>query len=235
MPIQPTIISYRSQTDDVSHFLNVDDLLKSDNSEKIQTVYNDILCSVTAYDPKHMESLVKVENNLHKRIVSLKTKENEEIQNKNTGWKGFYLSVLTLGVRPLILYMKTQSIQGEIDQINKTHNKFSRSLGQMQNRAVEKESHPKLEALKELESTQLTHVDQELTRLNAFPRIAKSLKRVNAELQGDRKLSKSHQVAFGRSLELREKLKDTHYVFNHGQNLELMLVNSIARKLKQEF
>ncbi len=70
---------------------------------------------------------------------------------------------------------------------------------------------------------------QELIRLKSILRIATSLEKVN------KKFSTRHQVAFGRSIELREKLKDTHYVINHGQNLELMLVNMIARKMKQEF
>ena len=51
MGIRPTIISYRSQIEQFSYFLNVDDLLKSDNLEKIIAIYNDILCSITAYDP----------------------------------------------------------------------------------------------------------------------------------------------------------------------------------------
>ncbi len=46
MGINPIIISYRSQTDKTSHFLNVDDLLKDDKHEKIKKVYNDIYQSV---------------------------------------------------------------------------------------------------------------------------------------------------------------------------------------------
>ncbi len=229
MGIHPTIISYRSQTDEFSHFLNVEDLLKSDNSEKIKKIYNDILCSVAAYDPNHVESLVNVENKLYDRIVNLEIKRKEEIQNKNTGWKALCLGILTLGVRPLILYNKKESIQSEIDQIGKTHKKFFHALNQMKYRVVDKELHPKLEVMKELEKSQLSDVEQELFRLKSIPRIATSLEKVN------KKLSKNHQVAFGRSIELREKLKDTHYVINHGQNLELMLVNTIAQKLKQEF
>lgn len=229
MGIQPTIISYRSQTDQFSHFLNVEDLLKSDNSEKIKKIYNDILCSVTAYDPNHVKSLVNVENKLYDRIATLEIKRKEEIQNKNTGWKAFCLSFLTLGIRPLILLIKKQSIQSEIDQIGKTHKKFLHAFNQMKYRRVEKELHPKLKVMKELEKSQLSDLGQELIRLKSIPRIATSLEKVN------KKLSKRHQVAFGRSIELREKLNDTHYVINHGQNLELMLVNTIARKLKQEF
>lgn len=89
MGIQPTIISYRSQTDQFSHFLNVEDLLKNDNSEKIKKIYNDILCSVTAYDPNHVESLVNVENKLYDRIVTLEKKRKEEIQKKIRGGKRF--------------------------------------------------------------------------------------------------------------------------------------------------
>lgn len=234
MSVQPTIISYRSQSDLSSHFLNVDDLVKSVDFEKIKKIYDDIFCSVTAYDPNHVKSFIKVENRLYKRIVALETEKKEEIekeiQKKTTGWKAIVLAVLTLGIGPLVFVMKKRPIEKKIKEMSKAHSKFSRALNQMKQRILEKELHPKPKVIQELEKKRLNNLDAELIRLKSIPRIAKSLEKIKRRTK-----NKSSQVAFGRSLELQEQLKDTHYVINHGQNLNLMLVNIIARKLKQKF
>jgi hypothetical protein len=82
MSFNPTIISYRSQIDQTSHFLNVDDLLKTDKYEKIKKVYDDIYPSITAYDPAHVESLIRIEEKLYSRIVQLETEKKEEFTTK---------------------------------------------------------------------------------------------------------------------------------------------------------
>lgn len=71
MNLTPIIISYRSECDQTSHFLNVDDLLKEQSSKKLKQIYIDIFKSVTAYDPDHVDSLIKVENKLYERITLL--------------------------------------------------------------------------------------------------------------------------------------------------------------------
>lgn len=98
----------------------------------------------------------------------------------------------------------------------------------MKSREREKEISPKLEIIKELEKLQKSDPKEEIDRLKSIPRVAKSLKICKLPTE-------KHQIAFGRSIELREKLKDTHYIINHGQNLELMVLNMVTRKLKQEF
>ena len=129
------------------------------------------------------------------------------------------------------MFIQKKLIECQIEQINKIHSKFLRSLEQKQQLTLEKERHPKAEAIKELESRRLENLDDELERLNTIPRIANSLNTVDSRIR----LNKMHKVAVGRSLELREQLKDTHYIINHGQNFKLMIVNIIARKLKQMF
>jgi len=122
--------------------------------------------------------------------------------------------------------------------MGRDHSNFSHALEQMKRRALEKKLHPKPEAIKEFEKNQLSNLDDELFRLKSIPRIAKSLENVEKSLENAKKrnkLSKNHQIAFGHSLELREQLKHTHYVINHGQNFNLMVVNMAARILKQEF
>ena len=61
MSYYPTIISYRSQSDQNSHFLNVDNLLETDDYETIKTVYEDIYRYVTAYELNSVNSLIDVE------------------------------------------------------------------------------------------------------------------------------------------------------------------------------
>lgn len=231
MSFQPTIISYRSQSDLSSHFLNIEDLVQSNDFGKIKRVYDDIFSSVTAYDPNHVDSLIKVEDRLHNRILTLEKEVEQELKKKTTGLKAVGLSILTLGIRPLVLGEKRRQIENRIKETGKDHSKFSRALDQMKQRMLEKELHPKPKFMEELEKKRLKNVVDELIRLQSIPRIAESLTKVKQRIR----LSKSHQIAFGRSLELQKQLKDTHYVINHGQNLELMLVNIIARKLKQEF
>jgi hypothetical protein len=210
--------------DSCSRFLNVEDLLRDDDLIRVEKIYADILCSVTAYDPNCVESFVAIENRLYNHII---TREKEGIQLKRVGWKAICLIFLTLGIWFLLLSVKTKC---NINSTHKIHNDFSCAFKQMKSRVVQKESHPKLEAMQELEKSQLSDLDQELARLQSVPRIAASLKKIS-----HKNLSKNHQVAFGRSVELREKLQGTHYVINHGQNLDLMLINMVARKLKREF
>lgn len=231
MSFQPTIISYRSHSDQTSHFLNVEDLVKSDDFQKISEVYENIFNSVTAYDPNHADSLIKVENTLYKRIIKLETDKANEYAKKNTGWKAIIYSVLTLGIRALVFKLKEMHMNSKVQSMHKEHARFSRSLEQMQFRQMQKELHPKPEAIQQLENRRLGQLDQELGRLKSIERINKSL----GEVTKRKNLSLKHQVAYGHSLELREQLKDTHYVINHGQNLQLMVVNILARKLKREF
>lgn len=231
MNLTPTIISYRSQTDQTAHFLNVDDLLKSGDYEKIITIYNDIYYAVTTYEPDHVDSLSKVEQKLYDHIVVLKENLEKENKGENKGWKAIGLGLLTFGIRPLVLFVKKKEMEKRMEQIDRIHSKFLNSLDQMRCRILEKELHPKPEAIKKLEKRYLPGLEDELFRLKSIPRVAKSLENVNKK----KKLSEKHQVALGRSLELREELKDTHYIINHGQNVELMVVNMVARKLKQEF
>lgn len=289
----PTIISYL--IDEHARFLNTDDLLSSNELEKIKIIYNNILCDITAYDPKHVKSLSDLENKLYSRIIKLeenekgnksleeelfnhtitstednkkntkkesekkyteytKIKNTEITKNDNTEFKKSYFSYLVDLIEDVIEFIRNLSffenkikiehiktefkikeikVENKVeitsDRIEEAHKIFREKFNQMESRALEKKIHPELETIKELKNSQESDVKQELARLKSIPRIAKSLKKVGKQL------TEKHQVAFGRSIELTEKLKDTHYIINHGQNLELMLVNIVARQLKQEF
>lgn len=231
MDLNPTIISYRSQTDQTSHFVNLDDLLKIDNYKNVKQVYDDIYRSVTAYEPDHVNSLKKVEGKLYNRVTQLENEKKEElITQKNAK---IVLSILTLGIRTLVFLYRIKKVEDEIKEMDKNHKAFIHSLSQMEQRHLDKELHAKPEKIVELEKNRLENPEDELNRLKLNPRIAKSLQKVTSQVQAS--LPTQHQVAIGRSIELREQLKDTHYVINHGQNFELMIVNIVARILKQEF
>lgn len=231
----PTVISYRSCKDHSSHFLNVEEIIKSRNLGKISQIYEDIFLSVTAYELDHADSLKKVEGLLYDRIFSLQMEEKKNLKNKLTGWKSILLGFLTLGIRPLVIIFKREQIASDIDEFDVYHKKFSKALFQMNQRVLEKELHPQATFMQELKSQRLSQQTEELVRLKSIPRIATSLEKVSQSRNKYRPLTTSQQVAFGRSLELREKLKETHYVINHGQNLELMALSILTRKLKQEF
>src|SRR5262249_48722676 len=160
-----------------------------------KTVYKNLYRSITAYDPKHVDTLVRVENKIYDRIVQL---QKTELATKANNLFG--------------LTRKTKA--------DHVHLHFLRKFDQMKQRSLEKELYSKPDVIKNLEEQRLDNPVKELIRLKSNPRISESLSAVNNK----RKLSTLHQIALGRSIELQETLKETHFVINHGQNLDLMIV-----------
>lgn len=78
-----------------------------------------------------------------------------------------------------------------------------------------------------------SNIELELQRLMCNPRIRSSLAKVESDFKFP--LSLTQKVAYAHSLELREKLKETHYVINHGQNIEMIVVTKLATKIKERF
>lgn len=229
MNFQPTLISYRSPSDKFSHFLNIEDLFNCQDYREIKKKYIHIFNSCTAYDPNCLDSLIILEENLYERIIKLQKEKKREYRKKNRGRQVWY-SIFSLGIRYLVYNYKKNRMQKKIQRMGFRHYDFGCAFEHMKKRLVEKEVVPKPEFIKELEQQRLESVDDELARLKKIPRIARSFKNVKKK-----KLTKEHLVAYGHSLELQNKLKDTHYIINHGQNLNLMLVNIITKQLKKEF
>lgn len=225
-----TMISYRLSSDHVSKFLNVDDLLKSDDVDKLKEVYGNIFKSLTAYEPEYLNALTHVEEKLYHQLIQLE-KEKVKFNNKNQKCRRIGLSILTLGFGSLISICKKKEQANPINELDRAHQIFIQFLAKMKQRGLKKIIHPKSKELKKIEKKRKRNVDDELIRLKSNNRIVSSLKNVGKRL----KLSQSHQIAYAHSLELREAFKDSHYIINHGQNLDLMIVNLVARLLEQEF
>ncbi|MES2199368.1 MAG: hypothetical protein V4489_04290, partial [Chlamydiota bacterium] len=82
-------------------------------------------------------------------------------------------------------------------------------------------------------SNRLLTVESELSRLKENPRIQKSLEKIKSSYHIT--LTNPQKVALAQSIELREKLKCTHYVLNHGQANNNIIVNILAKKITELF
>lgn len=85
----PTIISYliRGQGGHVGGrraiFLNADELLRSKELNKIKSIYINILCDITAYDPGHVKKFSELEKKLYNHIIELEN-SNKVSQKKHS-------------------------------------------------------------------------------------------------------------------------------------------------------
>lgn len=83
----PTIISYliRGQGGHVGGrraiFLNADELLRSKELNKIKSIYINILCDITAYDPGHVKKFSELEKKLYNHIIELEN--SNKVSKKN--------------------------------------------------------------------------------------------------------------------------------------------------------
>ena len=81
----------------------------------------------------------------------------------------------------------------------------------------------------------LVTAEFELSRLSQDPRIQKSLEKINNSSPWYYTLNTTQKVAIAQSIELRENLKDTYYVINHGQNNSGIMANILAKKINELF
>gem|GEM_PF-5544775 len=75
---------------------------------------------------------------------------------------------------------------------------------------------------------------QELERLKANKRVEYSLSKIGKQ-RPDIGKKTNLLAAGGRSIELREALKDTHYVVNHAQKTDLVVTNMVRKKMQERF
>lgn len=87
---------------------------------------------------------------------------------------------------------------------------------------------PHIQALKE---------NKEITRLCQNKRIQNTIDRVLRGTRFDRSLllDTAQTLAFARSIELQDRLKHKYFVFNHGQGSSMMIINIVAKKIKELF
>ena len=91
-----------------------------------------------------------------------------------------------------------------------------------------------IELIDKIMSCRLDVPEEELRRLQASPRIDRSLQKISSAYS-ERKLNLAEKIAIGQSIELREKLKDKYYVINHGQNNAGAITNIVAKKVTELF
>ncbi len=104
------------------------------------------------------------------------------------------------------------------------------------NRFMTYSRYPDIEyKLKNLETCRLSDPIKELERLKKNPIIHDRLAKVNAHYRTSssyfHELPMFHQIAYGRSLEVFEKIKKTHYVFHHGQPGGFLVLNTLTKLL----
>jgi len=85
---------------------------------------------------------------------------------------------------------------------------------------------PRPSAIDSIRAAWLTNPVKELTRLRKIPRVARSLK-IFSEKPNE------FLVAYGRTLEIQEKLKDTHFVVNTGISGDIALLNALVTAIKK--
>jgi len=230
---RPTIISYRSPSDSSSKFINISKLKESNNINEIKDIYKNIFNSITAYDAKYAEKLNDVEHQLYTRIAALHQERKENINIATKGLTGILMTICTLGINQLVGSHMKKKLENEIREIELNRTAFLKAHTQMIARAEPKQVYLKPNEIMEIEQKRLSKPDEELKRLMENERIQKSLNSLdNCE---EMEFTNAEKIALGHSLELQEALKETHYVFNHGQNIELMVVNMLVKHLSKEF
>ncbi len=214
------ILSFREIGTQSSYFLNVHDVLKSEDFNKIKSVYKNILFNINSFEKSKIEKIVEIEQLFYERLISLIKHPKEE---------SFFIRVIKY-LLFLFLFCRDNIRMSEIESV---HNSLKHHITQIKMSLLVKVHNPVLPELEELRKIRLPYPAFELQRLKKSERIRESLRKVTTFCR--HALSLNQEVAFAHSIELREKIKDRYYVINHGQNGEMMLINIIAKKLKQIF
>lgn len=95
---------------------------------------------------------------------------------------------------------------------------------------VQANQNPTAILIDSLVKRRLSDPDLEWERLKASARIFRSLEFFERTFE-----SRVQKIAFGRSLELQEALKDTHFVINHGQSNAGLPIHVVAKKTRELF
>lgn len=217
-------ISIRETGCNYSKFINVDRVLNEDSSYKeLSRVYKAIQNHVNSYESDATEKLRELNENFRKKIIHV-----VEQDNLLNGWMTIVIILFTLGIYYLILEKRKSD---QLSQSEAIFDSINRHLDQMEESLKEKKTH-KLEVIEEIKKLRKADKEEELKRLQADARIEKSLKRIEKSC---RRLTTEHKIAIGHTLELQNCLKDEYFIINHGQNLDLMMINLVSRILKKHY
>ena len=177
----------------------------------------------TLLQKESVEQILSVYKNL---LLHISCFEPSAIESMAAIEKRFYTRLMELGA------------SAEIREIRAL---FEKQITHIRQSLLPKEEVQPIKALQELQQRRKSGLHAELKRLIQNPRIAKVLlplkasKRHIFESEPKVRLSKRELVAVGQSIELQERLRESHYVFNHGQNGVITLLHMFAKQLKKTF
>jgi hypothetical protein len=219
-------ISYRDINDKSSRFINISDVLKSNDPEKLLPVYKNILFSINSLELYKIDKLEKLETAFYNKLKSL-----INLNYRNESYATYiFKSIVSLGNHALQSHRENKN-NSDIEAI---HRSFRHHVTEIQRSLEEKTAPILIPEVEEMQKLRLGDPQKELERLSASPRIRNSLEKINKSFVRYR-LNVPEAIAIAHSIELREALKDKYYVINHGQNLNMMVLNIITEKLKQAF
>jgi len=235
-------VSIRRDNCNYSEFVNVDKLISNKNSsyDKVFSVYKSIQNNINSYEPEKSDKLKEICGRLKDKAIHIVEKEFLAKTNrlKLKEWVLTLIKILSfdichfdisdLNFRKVTISNKKTNRMQSINSISDTINKH---LSQIEESQKEKQVH-KLEQIEEIVKKRKTNIDEELTRLLKNERIKKSLESI---VKHRGWIGPEEKVAIAHTIEIREVLKEEYYVINHGQNLDLMIINIFSRALKRHF
>lgn len=230
VPTGDMFVSYRKPSSSVSRFINITELLTSDDYVKIYKVYKSIQISVTVYasDKKALKKIKTIELQIYNHLEHL----NEE-QSK---LKLIPSTILTCGIVP---FVRSEIATQREEKLHHRHQAFLDSVKKLKESFAPKNSQWISDKIEPLLKLRLEDLEEELKRLKQNPRIARSFKKVERSCRhlenSTFKLSNSDLIALGHTLEVREALKETHFVINHAQGFEALLLNLTTKMLMKRF
>lgn len=221
-------ISYRGPQAAYSTFLDVDEVLECKDFDKVFDVYQAVLKDINLYDPSKVDKLSHLEGKLYTRLHELLPNGNAKVEKAlyNQPW---FIKLLKIGLSSCF-HINKPNLQKQIEQL---HDKFKHHIALIKERLLPKKVEAAPKALQELQNIRLDSPKKELKRLKQIDQVKRSLQQVSDSAWV--KLSNDKLIAIGRSIELREKIKNTHYVINHGQGPSLILVQLVMNAFKKIF
>lgn len=216
-------IYFSCKLKDHSVFLNLDHVVQRESFEKIYKIYESVRNNIFAYDSSHLVILKKVENTLYQRMIAQIKRDSSSIIK----------IICTLGIYLLFTYYKLYKVRS-------SHSQFLTQFKLLEDKLETKEVIPRLADVWKLQEKYLSDPNQEIKRLLQVHRVLKTCTFKDPALITLKefdyiRLNTQQKIAWYRSLELQELLKDTHYVLNHGLNYPLVSLMSLASVLEKKF
>lgn len=242
----PPDIGFSYDAKENSRFIRLPEVLEEKSINKVFSVYKGFIYSLNrlefkSLDGKKIQDIRSVESHIYKKLDYFLNGPTliQTIIN-------VVLFIISIGFyNPFKIMERKEEEFAEGLNASDVKDLHSRFEDHFQNN-IQQTIHPKAkyvqDTLDKLEEDREDCPDAEFGRLcKKYPCIQEDLFAIKNPYLNPYlnpyplKLSAKQQLAFAKAIELREELKDTHYVFTHGQNTRMLLVNMLARKLKRKY